>query len=213
MKVPMLAVLLTAAALAQNPVCATGVIEPVTGPTICMQGETHLLAGTRLYLRSRAVDLNRYLGQLVRVEGPDIGVTCNILEVTAVTNPHAILNWCGTAMPGCPIKLQVGPGAIGRWALFGSFGPGYLPLGCGGIEWIDGTVFMLLPAVSLGGGMFPGPWGEIVLPIPPSMSLVGTRVWFQGARQDIGPVGPVQLTNVQLITITPFMPPCGSINC
>lgn len=213
MKAPMLAVLLTATALAQAQVCATGVIEPVGGPTICMNGETHVLAGTTLYLRSQAFDLNRYNGQLMHVVGSDVGLLCNVLEVSQVTNARAMLNWCGTAMPGCSIKLQVGAGAIGRWALFASFGPGYLPLGCGGLEWIDGVAFVQLPAVSLGGGFFGAAWGEVVLTIPPSTSLVGTRVWFQGARQDIGPVGPVELTNLQVITITPFLPPCGGINC
>jgi hypothetical protein len=52
-----------------------------------------------------------------------------------------------------------------------------------------------------------------VWPLPNDPSLQGVHLRFQGARQDIGPVGPVQLTNVLPVTLVPFLPPCGSINC
>lgn len=213
MRTSLPAVLLAASAVAQPQVCATGIVEPVGGPTICMQGETHRLADTSLYLKSQMLDLNAFVGQLVRVVGADVGVTCRVLEVTQVTPPHAVLRWCGSPMPGCPIRLQVGPGALGYWWLFGAFGPGYLPVGCGGLEWIDGTAFLQLPPVAVAQGFFTGPWGEYVLQLPPNPSLVGAQVWFQGLRQDVGPVGPMQLTNVETFTITPFLPPCAGINC
>jgi hypothetical protein len=206
--------LLLTTAAAQSPVCASGVVRPVTGPTICMQGETHMLADTRLYLRSATIDLNRYNNQLVRIEGTDIGVTCRVVAVSAVYDAPAVLRHCGTPMPGCPIKLQVGPGALGRWALFASFGQGVLPLGCAPPGfWLDGTFFLAVPAETLSLGFFGGAWGEYTIPIPAIMSLAGMRLWFQGARQDIGPIGPVQFTNAEQITVVPFMPPCGGINC
>jgi hypothetical protein len=61
--------------------------------------------------------------------------------------------------------------------------------------------------------LFPGPVGDHVWPIPNTASVAGVQVWLQGARQDIGPVGPIQFTNVQRITIAPFMPPCGGTSC
>jgi hypothetical protein len=213
MKTMLFAALLATAAAAQTPVCVSGVVLPVGGPTICMQGETHILEGTRVYLRSATVDLTRWVGQLVRVEGTDIGLVCNVIDVAQVTNAHAVLRHCGTPMPGCTIKLQVGPGALGQWALFASFAPGFLPLGCAPPGFtLDGTLLLQSPTV-LAIGMFPGPWGELLVPIPSTPALQGLRVWFQGARRDIGPIGPAQLTNSEVITIVPFMPPCGGINC
>lgn len=206
-------VLFAAAVAAQSPVCATGVVQPVTGPTICMQGETHTLLGTQVMLRSQLVNLQQYVGQLVRVEGPDIGVTCRVLDVAAVTPARATLVSCGTPMPGCPMKFKVGPGAIGRYALVVSFRAGYQPFGCAPPDWIDGTLLLGSPAITLVVAMFPGPSGDYVWQIPNSPSLVGTRLWFQGARQDIGPVGPVELTNTVPVVLSPFMPPCGGIGC
>jgi len=191
----------------------SGVVEPVGGPTICMQGETHRLADTTVMLKSSLVNLSQYVGQLVRVEGRDVGLVCNVLDVTAVTPTYAQLETCGTPMPGCPIKVKVGPGAIGRYAILASFGPGFLPIGCAPPDFVDGTMLLRSPAITLVVAMFPGPYGEFVWQIPNQPSLQGVQIWFQGARQDIGPVGPVQLTNSVRLLIVPFMPPCGGINC
>lgn len=204
-----LALLLATAIPAQ--VCLNGVLEPVGGPTICQQGETHLVAGTRVYLRSRTVDLNRWNGQLVRIEGNDISVTCRVLEVTQVTPPTAVLRWCGSPSTGCPVKLTVGPGAIGQWLLFGAFQQGYQPLGC--VFPVDGTLLLGGTIATVNGGMFGGPSGDTVIFIPLSPALVGMRVLFQGARQDIGPLGPPQLTNLELLVLSPFMPPCQPLGC
>lgn len=211
----LLAALLASAAVvpAQSPVCATGVIEPVGGPSICQQGETHRLAGTRVLLRSSTVNLATHVGQNVRIEGVDIGLLCTVVEVNVVTAPLATLEHCGTPMPGCAVKFKVGPGAIGRWALLASFGQAFQPLGCVGRDFLDGTLLLTLPAVTVGFGMFTGPFGEVVLAIPNVPALSGTTLWLQGARQDIGPVGPVEFTNSEVLQLVPFMPPCGGINC
>lgn len=212
MKCLLAASFLLAIAPAQSRVCITGVVEAV-GPTICMQGETHRLAATSVYLRSNVINLGQFVGQNVRVDGNDIGLLCHVLDVTAVSPARARLELCGTPMPGCSIKLKVGPGAIGRYALAVSFGPGYLPLGCSPPDFLDGTWLLGSPAITLVVATFGGPFGEYVWPIPNNPSLQGVQLRFQGARQDIGPVGPVEFTNVLPVGLVPFMPPCGSINC
>lgn len=203
---------LAAAAIAQTPVCVTGVVQPV-GPTICMQGETHMLADTQIMLRSQLVNLQQYVGQLVRVEGNDIGLMCRVLDVAAVAPAPATLESCGTPMPGCQMKFKVQPGAIGRYALVASLSPGFQPWGCSPPDWIDGSLLVGTPSVTLVVAMFPGPSGDYVWQIPNTPSLAGVALWFQGARQDIGPVGPVQLTNTLRVVLVPFMPPCGGIGC
>jgi len=209
----LLSLSLCAAAVAQAPVCLSGTVQPVGGPTICMQGETHRLVDTSVLLKSSTVNLNQYVGQLVRIEGRDIGLVCNVIDVTAVTPTYAQLAICGTPMPGCQIKVKVGPGAIGQYAILASFGTGFLPIGCAPPDFVDGTMLLRSPALTLVVAMFPGPYGELVWQIPNQPSLQGVQIWFQGARQDVGPVGPVQLTNSARILIVPFMPPCGGINC
>ena len=205
------AALLLAAVPAQN-ICVTGVLEP-SGFTICMQGETHHLADTPVFLRSNTINLNAFLGQNVRVEGTDIGLLCRVLDVTSATPAGATLELCGTPMPGCSIKLKVGPGAIGQWALAASFGSGFLPLGCAPPDMLDGTWLLGTPAVTLVVAPFTGPFGEYIWPLPNDPSLQGIQLMFQGARQDFGPIGPIQFTNVLPVQLIPFMPPCGSINC
>jgi len=212
MKAILLASLLAGLASAQSSVCVTGLVQAV-GPTICMQGETHVLAGTQVYLRSNLLNLNQFLGQLVRIEGNDIGLVCHVLDVSAVRPAPATLTSCGTPMPGCSMKLKVGPGAIGRYALVASFGSGFQPMGCSPPDWLDGTLLLGSPSYTLAFAMFGGPFGEYVWPIPNQPSLQGVQIWFQGVRQDIGPVGPIELTNVLRVQLVPFMPPCGSINC
>ena len=78
---------------------------------------------------------------------------------------------------------------------------------------LDGTVLLGSPAITLVVAMFSGPFGEYVWALPNDPSLSGVQLQFQGARQDIGPVGPIQLTNVLPVQLVPFLPPCGSINC
>lgn len=205
--------LAASAALAQRPFCITGVVEPVGGFTTCMQGETHRIAGTSVFLRSATVNLGSYVGQLVRVTGSDIGITCRVVDVATVSNPPALLTGCGTPMPGCPIRLRVGPSSLGQWALFGSFTSGFVPLGCTPPDGIDGTILLGQPTFALASGLLTGTGGEHTIQIPAVPALAGVRVWFQGARQDIGPVGPPLLTNVVEMQLVPFMPVCGPVNC
>lgn len=201
-------------AVAQSPLCITGVVEAVGGFTICMQGETHRIAGTRVYLRSALVNLNQHVGQLVHITGSDIGITCRVVDVFTVSAPRALLTGCGTPMPGCPYRLRVGPAALGQWALFGAFTDGFVPVGCTPPDSIDGTILLGQPTFALASGLLTGTGsGDHTIQIPAVPALAGVRVWFQGARQDIGPVGPPQLTNVVEILMVPFMPVCGPVNC
>lgn len=195
-------------------VCITGRVLPVSGPTICMQGETHYLECTRVFLRSLAIDLTRLEGRLVRLVGRDIGVTCRVLEVVAAMPPIATLATCGTPSIGCPIKLKVCPGGLGLFWTFVALRPGFHPLGCGGLPGgFEGTVLLGQPAVTNGSGPLGAGCGEVIQRIPTDPNLVGLDVWFQGARVDIGPVGPFQLTNVECIRIGPPGPPCALPNC
>lgn len=201
------------ALLAAQTICVSGVVQPVPGPTICMQGETHYLAGTQVYLRSSAVPLAQLVGQNVRLEGLDVGLVCRVIDVSAAAPASARLTYCGTPMPGCSLRFKVEPGAIGMYGLFGSLAPAFVPLGCAPPSSIDGTLLLDAPIHVFVVAFFPGPSGDYVWAIPNIPSVAGTQVWFQGARQDIGPVGPIEFTNAQRILIAPFMPPCGGINC
>lgn len=193
-------------------VCVTGVVEPHSGPSICMQAASHQFECGSVLLRSATIDLRQYEGRTVRVTGRDVGVTCHVIEVTRVDPPFAELTWCGSGSVGCPLKLKVCPVGMGRYWMFLGLAPGFRPVGCSNTGWFDGTLLVrepILPLVSGGAGLC----GELVLPVPMDNSLVGVRLWFQGARQDIGPIGPLQLTNAGCVQLAPFMPPCAPTNC
>jgi hypothetical protein len=207
------AALSSAATAAQADVCITGRVAPVNGPTICQQGETHLLENTRVFLRSATIDLNQWIGRLVRVRGSDIGVTCTVLQVREVSLAGAALTRCGSPSPGCAVKLVMCPGGLGRWWLWAAFAPGYRPIACAPPDPLEGTVLIADPLFNLVFGEFIGLCGEYLLPIPADPSLIGVRVWFQGARQDIGPVGPLHISNVEVMTLSPLLPPCQPTNC
>lgn len=209
--IALFAVSISTFATAQTRVCITGRVLPAGGPSICGQLFSHSLDCTNVFLRSQTVNLANFVGQIVRIEGVDVGVTCPIIEVASVGQPFATLEICGSPSPGCQVKLNVRPGAIGQWWLFASFFNGYQPLGCVQSGFLDGTVLLQLPAVGVNSGIFMGPVGSTTIPIPNDPNLIGVRVFFQGVRQDIGPVGPLQLTNTECIQIRPG--PCTQPNC
>lgn len=198
---------------AQSPICVSGVVQPVTFPTICIQGETHFLAGTSVFLRSNVVPLAQFVGQNVRVQGTDIGLVCRVLDVAAIAPAPAQLESCGTPMPSCQLRFKVTPGALGQYGVFGSLGSGFAPLGCAPPDGLDGTLLLGAPVHVFVVGLFSGPIGDYVWQLPNTPAIQGVQVWIQAARQDIGPVGPIQFSNVLRFVIAPFMPVCGSINC
>ena len=199
---------------AQNRVCVTGVVRPVTGPTICAQGETHFLECTRVFLRSSTVSLRQFEGRNVRIVGTDTGLVCPVIDVRSVAPPPATLDWCGSGSTGCPIKLVMCPGGLGRGAIFLASQPAYVPLGCAQspFQFLDGTFLIggaIVPVFS--GGL--SACAEVTLRIPLDNALVGANVWAQGARQDVGPVGPLTTTNAICFRISPLLPPCAPLGC
>ena len=210
----LLAVPLACLAPAQTaaPLVVTGVVQPVPGPTICMQGETHLLDCTQVFLRSNAIDLNALVGQNVRLTGLDIGVTCTVIEVIASAPANPTLEWCGTPAPGCSVKFKLCPGMIAAAGLFVSTAPGFLPI----FLPLNGTpeaVLLSFPVTPIPVAPSPSGCFDVTVPIPPLLSLVGAAFWLQGARMDIGPAGPMQLSNAVCLTILPPSPFCAVPGC
>jgi hypothetical protein len=209
----LLAVVLAAAPIAAQ-VCVTGVVERFAGPSVCMQPLTHRLVDTEVYLiaTGATVDLDRHLGQKVRVSGRDIGVTCHVLDVFRVDPPPASLVWCGSGSTGCPLKVKVCPVGFGRFWIFAGLRRGYAPLGCAPAGWFDGTLLIGDPVIQIAAGGA-GACGEVTLPVPFDNALVGVELFFQGARQDVGPLGPLQLSDAVRVRLAPFMPPCAPTSC
>ena len=199
------------AAQAAGPLAVTGIVQPVPGPTICMQGETHFLECTQVFLKSNVVDLNALVGQTLFLNGFDVGVTCHVIQVVAAQPANATLEWCGTPTLGCAVKFKVCPGPLAVGLLFLSTGtaflPVFLPLNLAPQAVLISPPFIPVP-LSIGGGCF-----QSTIPIPVDLSLVGANFWLQGARMDIGPVGPMQLTNAVCLTILPPLPPCIPPGC
>ena len=195
-----------------SPLTVTGVVRPVIGATVCQQGETHFLECTQVFLRSDTVDLKALEGQNVRITGTDIGVTCPVLQVTAATPAFTFLETCGTASPGCPLKFKVCPGPIGVAWLALSTAPGFAPVHVL-YSPVPETILLAEPWVAIPLGFGPSFCFEETIPIPVDLSLVGATFHLQGARMDIGPVGPLQLTNALCLTIGPPGPPCVMPGC
>jgi hypothetical protein len=133
---PALSVLFSALVpLAAQTVCVTGVLEPVPGPTICQQGETHWFRESGVYLRATGINLGNYVGRTVTAHGVDIGLLCRVLDVRQIVDPAAVqLISCGSQMIGCPFKVKVqGPG-LGFAILAASLARGFQPFSCNGLD-------------------------------------------------------------------------------
>jgi hypothetical protein len=207
------ALLLGAALPAQNPVCITGVLAPVPGPTICQQGETHWFAAAGVYLKSSTVNLAAHVGSTVRIEGNDVGLLCHVIDVTQLFDPApVVLVSCGSAMLGCGVRVRVNGPGLGFVLLAASTGRGYQPLGCGGAT-LHGTVLLGQPIVTLVGQVDGNGTASALASIPPNPAFLGAQLWFQGAHLPIGPVGALELSDVLQVIVAPLLPPCAPTNC
>jgi len=199
---------------AQQPVCVSGLLEPVPGVTICQQGETHWFPEAGIYLRSNSVNWTPFVGRVVTVTGFAIGLTCELLDVIQITDPApTLLVQCGSPMLGCPVKVVVSGPGMGLAFLAASTSSGIIPFGCLSVNGLEGSLLLGLPAVILSSGVTGTGIFDLTFTIPSNNSLIGIGVWLQGAHATIGPVGPLVLTNVQQFVTTPLLPPCAPTNC
>ena len=107
------------------------------------------------------------------------------------------------------MRFRVGPtGVIGQWWLWFSPSPGFLP-----IDPVTGTLLLGSPIFFLGSGLTFGGGATKDITLPADTSLTGLNLWMQGARRDVGPIGPIQLTNSVCFTILGPSPPCVLPDC
>ena len=204
---------IAAALAAQAPVCVSGIVEPVPGPTICQNGETHWFAAASVYLRSSTVNLAALVGHTVQVQGTDVGLLCHVIDVQQVADPAPVaMSSCGSPMLGCPVRLRVSGPGLGFAVLAGSVARAFQPLGCSG-PGPTGTILLGPPIVTLVSGTTGLGTIDVLVPIPPNPALQGVSVWFQGAHMTIGPIGPIVTSDVVRIVVTPLLPPCAPTNC
>lgn len=195
----------------------TGILQKATLPSIC-QEETHYIECTgpiagqeigSVLVKSTTLNLDAFVGKPHRFTCVAAGVTCLIYDITSATPATAFLETCGTPAPGCPVRFRVGPtGVIGVYALFASGAPGFLP-----IDSVLGTAFLSQPVTLIASGTTFGATATVDVGIPPNASWIGTQLWFQGVRADVGPVGPPEATNPVCFTVLSSTVPCILPGC
>jgi len=205
---------LVAAAVAQSEppdVGITGVVIPTPGPIGCGLS-THLLTCTDVFLYADdPAKLDAVVGHNVKLLGNEVpvpGVTCHLIKVSEVEEPPpATLVACGSFVPGCTVKFVICPGGLSQFGLWVALDQGYKPITPLKGTWLLGEPFFLI-ALGFDGAAC----HEVVFDVPAMPILVDVPVWFQAARREIGPVGPLQLTNVECVTLQPGGP-CVSPGC
>ena len=217
MKTKILAVLVALAAPAfaspaiqssDQTVTFTAEIEPATLASFC-QEETHFISCNGSLLRSTVLNLDKYVGKPYEFTATLAGVECPIWYITAAVPAKGTLTFCGNAVPGCPIRMRVGPtGVIGEWMLWYSTQAAFAP-----IDPIFGTVMIGPPYEFLGAGLTFGPTAAFDAVVPQSPGITGLKVFAQGIRRDIGKIGPWTLTNPECFTILGPSPPCILPGC
>jgi hypothetical protein len=189
----------------------TGLVRPTPGPVGCGPA-THMLDCTSVFLTGDTSLLDSLVGQQAQLFGEETavpGAPCTLIKVaSAVVPPPATLDWCGTASPGCDVRFVICPGGLSQFWLFAALGPGYHPLIPSKGTWLLGDPSFLL-ATGLGGAAC----HVLDAKVPDDTAIVGQTVWLQAARRDIGPIGPVELTNVICLTVLPAKVPCLQPGC
>lgn len=201
----------------QAQIVFTGVLEKAQLASFC-QEETHYVTCTSpspgvptgVLVKSSTLELEKYEGKVARFTAQPRGVECTIYDITdAQLPPPTWLDLCGNPVPGCPMRARVQPtGVIGQWFLWVSTSPTFLPL-----DPVTGTWMLGFPFYFLGAGGTAGADAAFDFTLPPNPNLTGVSLYFQGAFRDIGPVGPLQLTDPRCFTILGPSPPCFLPNC
>jgi len=191
-----------------QPVGIAGIVRPVSGPGACGQA-THTLECTKVTLRSSNIDLSLFEGQLVKLLGTQTGAACPLINVSGVQTAPSTLESCGSPTPGCTLKFKLCPGGLSEFWLYAALSPGYFPL-ANPVKgtWLLGNQFLLV-----GMGTGGAPCHELSFVVPPVPVIAGVQVGLQGARRDIGPVGPITITNAICLTFTGPGAPCVPPSC
>lgn len=148
----------------------TGRIVTASDLGSCMQGDTHMIEFTDVYLQSQTIDLGALEGLIQTVCGTPVGDACNVLEVIEATNPVSQIKWGGMPQPGAVLNLVAG-GDPGLAIFMLSPGTSYLPLDPYG-------TFHLNPAAVQTVAVAPV-YEMFSLTIPSDASLVGLDVYCQ----------------------------------
>ena len=212
MKAKILAALVALASLAAPSAAQTATftanIEPATLASFC-QEETHFVSCNGTLLRSLVLDLDKYVGKPWEFTATLAGVECPIWYITKAVPAKGTLVYCGNAVPGCPIRMRVGPtGVIGQWYLWYSATPDFLP-----IDPVLGTAMLGGNIKFLATGNTFGATATYDTTVPNAPGLVGLNIYAQGARRDVGPIGPFTLTNPVCFKILGPSPPCILPGC
>ena len=160
-------------------------------------------------LASSALELDDYLGVNAVFTADASSAKCASWEITSVdVQPSAALSTCGNAVPGCPVRLRIGPpDQLGQYLLFFSLAPDFAPL-----DPSLGTLLLRGPTLLTGGATF-GTEGAVDLVVPTHPVLTGTSFWFQAARRDVAPVGSWAMTNAIRVTVLPETAACSDSDC
>lgn len=194
----------------------TAAIEPATGFSIC-QEESHYVPCTiggpsvmnGQLLKSSVINLTPFEGVVTTFTAVSRGVTCQMYDVQSAQPAVADLVTCGTAAPGCTVRMRVGPsGGVGQWILFRSPTPTFAPLAA-----LGGTLQIGPPLIFVGAGNTSGPTAFLDILIPNDLGLVGLTQFFQGASRSTSPVTPWQLTNSVCVQIGSPTVPCVTPGC
>lgn len=200
MTIRLLALALLAAAPAaqivpDQPASFTGVVQQVSfdASLICAP-PTHALecSGGTFFLKNGAADLDTVVGKMVKVSGYPSAAGCPVWAIDLIEPPPVTLKVCGTTALSCEVRFRSWPGGLSQHALLVSLAPGVAPLNLvAGSLLLGDPWFVLLTQV----GHFPPEGADFVFNVPIDTALAGLDFWFQTARRQVGPVGPLQLSN------------------
>lgn len=155
---------------ASGEISVTGRIVKAGSLGICMQGETHMIEFTDIYLKSSAIDLSAFGNQIYTVCAKPVGVTCIVLDVSKVSIPVSQIKWGGEPKPGSTLSFKAG-GVPGTAVFMLSPGQSFVPLAPYGSFLLNPGVFQSFAVVPVG--------QNVSVPIPNDVTLTGLDIYGQ----------------------------------
>ena len=205
------------AALLAITIAVTGEVQEAGPGQVCGDAE-YVIDCLGVPIAADGLDLGAYVGQTVRLVAVETFDPCGSLDVLAVEPAPATLTLCGTAAPGCAMRLRSAPGGAAEHIVLGAGEVGFVPIGPNlGTLLLNVPIVILFQTFSAG---FEPAGAKVELQIPNSPALVGLEVRMQAARRDIlpifpgnPPVGPWRLSNVVCLDVAEALGACAPADC
>ena len=200
--VPCAAALLSvlASSVAAQQICVRGKLERAGPFSTCVSAHTHEFRCAPLRLRSNAVSLDSYVGQVVEVCGPLQAIaTCRVMQVTSLRTGVDHLRLTGPVQGqvglGQTVTIDLGVTPFRLWTVLLAGSRGWTELNPFGVLLLGSPLAALADGILDQNGN-----ASFQITVPVNAALQGVDLWFQAGFVDIS-LQLIELANSECFRI------------